>query len=268
MIFINLLPDIKVEHLKMLRLRRVLVSVAIIVFAVCAALCTLVYVIAATRLDTMKKYQTSNDEKVNAALVQEDVAKILNLKYKVDIVKALHDYKTDPERLFVGPKYLEKILPEESSIYDKVDFNFVNNEFTITGFTEDYDTTRDLEKTIQYAGYENCTQDNYYSRLYLFKIDSSEPVGYKESSDETGLGSYTATGQFATALFDSQRAQKDLALVIPNIIASDDHIIQPEAVCYDNLDNLVPQGAEGWRPLAPTTGSPDGETEGKTEEED
>ena len=249
MIFINLLPDIKLEHLKMLRLRRVLVSLAIFVFVICAAICTFAYMLSERSLTVMEEKHEKNAQKTSSTIIKEDVAKILSLKYKVDIVKVLHDHKTDPERLFFGPEYLNKLVPEETSDYDNITINLVENTFVLSGATQTSKTAQTLEATIKYAGFENCTKANFYTRDYLFFIDSKAPLEFNASNDEIdALGTYSVSGKFASTLFDSQKAQDDLSLVIPTIIASGEFLTQPQAVCYANLDELVWDAKEGGRP--------------------
>ena len=244
MIFINLLPDIKIEHLKMLRLRRTLVSLAIIVFAVCTALCVVFFFLARNSEQAVADTENASDKLLTDNVVAEDITKLLNLKYRVDIVKMLHEYKTDPERLLVDIAYLEQLIPEDSN-YTEIDFDFVKKTFFIEGATKDIDTAAKLEKTIQYAGYEACKPENAEDRYYLFYIDPESPLKYDDNPDDNEAeGSYEVGGMFAGILFDS-RIEKPKPIVIPPQYVDQATVVQPGALCLDNLKLLGEKNDQG-----------------------
>ena len=168
MIFINLLPDIKLEYQRMVRVRRILVSLSIIIFALCVALCVIVYTLAQQSQVNLEDAEEDNDKYVTDNIIQDEVAKILNLRYRVDIIRVLHEYKTEPERLFLRTNYIDKLIPPSKASYSQVSFSFEDNTFSIEGSIADNETASTVAKIIDYIGFDDCKPGNLQTRRYAF----------------------------------------------------------------------------------------------------
>lgn len=239
MIFVNLLPDIKQAALRMIALRRTLVSLSIIIFAVCVSLCVVLAMIAHGKEKTLKDAAAKNEEKSEDIFEEHpDLWRILDLKYKVEIVSVLHEYKTEPERLFVRSDreaFLDTLVPDPSFV-SEASFNFDESSFTLSGHTTDLRTAEILEKTIQYAGFEDCTLTNKATRRYPFQLTA--PLGFNEPSQSSEQATYDVSGRFAGKLFDSQVSEKKLDIKIPRGDADNPSVVQPGARCFADLTQL------------------------------
>ena len=255
MIFINLLPDIKLEFVRGQRVMRLLVLLAVILITCCVVVGSLFYYIvniqqpatikdiegakpeaAATTTDddatddaatdaaaatdqttevavpnTAQADPSSNLGQIAAIQSRKDIRKILTIQNQLRTLPSLHAQKTRPDRLFVDNvaddvAYLPLLIPEGSGgKIQSVTFDFVQNTFTITGTvagTENNASVNALkiEATVEYMGYEPCTEDNRESRIYPFRTSGDVlPGSLGEEEEEVA---FTLNGVFSPELFD------------------------------------------------------------------
>ena len=233
MIFVNLLPDVKLQFLKARRYRRILVSVAFITVPSCVVLCALLYFWYWHNPSKIDQLIKSNNQLIETDFNEQRIADMLNSKARIEHLTRLHRNKTNPENLVAGPNYLGTLIPSTSD-YEIVSFDFVENTFVLNGKTDDLGSAEALRETINFIGYEECREDNRYKRLYPFRYDDFPAP--ESSIYTTDRLSYIVSGRFAAKLFDSQ--VKNDSLVVPQIDVNLGSRAQENFFCYRNPNQL------------------------------
>lgn len=258
MIFINLLPDVKIEYIRALRIKRLLVLMSVILITCCLLISSIMYFItgyqqkaAISEIEGVPSNKADNIEATgNKKLIEEIQAKkgtdfILTLQDKLVILPKLHDNKTAVDRLFDNDKrndlaYLNTLI-DSDSVVESLSFDFVNNTFTLTGKTVDSASASVARDTIEFIGFEECRggdekNSNYNTRIYPFRVTTFNTANIAEGNEAQYKNSFTASGRFAPELFERSFDEDDLELIVPNAVTSTDEIPQPEAKCNPNPD--------------------------------
>lgn len=295
MIFVNLLPDIKVEYIRSLRIKRLLVLLSVILITCCIIINSVLYfvteiqqpaairekegyeegaetkVVADPAAETDEENQTTADPPAegeeatsentstpatgtpkeikpansNEAIIQkienaEGIQNILTIQSKLDTLPSLREDKIAADRLFADEKaaddlaYLDVLVPAQDEIntIESINFDFVMNSFTITGETKDAKSAVVLFKSIQYAGFKECTLDTIGTRIYPFRVDESTVKSQSSTGNDDPIP-YSISGTFSNKLFDDQVDEKYLPLVVPEEFVANPDIFQPDHRCGD-----------------------------------
>lgn len=263
MIFVNLLPDIKLQFLRARRYRRILVSIAFITIPACLVLCALLAFWAWHNPSKIDALEEENQAIVNESFNEEEIRQILTLQSQVESLEVLHEGKTNPENLVSGPNYLESLIPFDSS-YESVVFDFANGTFEITGKTDSLISAQRLRETIELVGYVDCfsgdhPEANRDTRLYPFRVDSF-PTPQVLPGVEDRLP-FTVTGRFARPLFDSQEPARKL--FVPSLIVNPDIIYENQYRCHEDPASLewTDRGGDPQQTAAPAAAPEEGSEE-------
>ena len=269
MIFINLLPDIKLEYARALRIKRLLVLMSAILITCCIVIVSALFFYAEIQqprqiariegTDTGKKDPETGEtiyspaDSNNAILTEikrnREISRILTIQNQLNTLPDLREDRIAVDRLFKSAgagdddlAYLESLIPSESRFTEDAPvevatFDFEANTFTLTGKTDSSLSALQLEGVIEYIGVkEDCESDNIFTRIYPFRLDSdiNIPPGSTETTgenDEPERLSYQLSGIFSEDLFDPGIAADELTLVVPEFNVGNDNIPQPDAKC-------------------------------------
>lgn len=225
MLFINLLPDIKIEFIKIQRLRRALTALALIIVPCCIAVCGwLYYQVSITNPRQLEDVIKTNNQlagtiletriaipgvQVNGVETPDEIGleEVLTIKRQLEALKPLHDNKIEIERLFNFSElnYLDKFM-YGNTYYTSLAFNFKENTFIIEGIAENSSAAERLKRAMQYVGFDDCTESNLDTRLYPITVKNfSRPARTTKEDPEIN---FTIAGTFDPILFESKEAKR------------------------------------------------------------
>ncbi|MYB40274.1 hypothetical protein F4X86_03370 [Candidatus Saccharibacteria bacterium] len=300
MIFINLLPDIKLEYARALRIKRLLVLMSAVLITCCIIVVSALFFYAeiqqprqiariegtptgATDPETGEPIYSPADSN-NAILTEikrnREISRILTIQNQLNTLPGLREDRTAVDRLFRSANgdvddlaYLESLIPEKSRFtgeapVEMATFDFEANTFTLSGKTDDSQSALELEGTIEYIGVkDDCETENIFTRIYPFRLDSdidippgSTPTG---ENDEPERISYQLSGIFSADLFDPAVKEDELKLVVPAFNVGNDNIPQPDAKCSlpESNDQRLNPVSGNAAPASEDAAAPDGNQE-------
>ena len=254
MIFINLLPDIKLEYVRSLRIKRLLVLLSAILITCCIIISSVLFFVTSIQqpvaikniegvegVKTADNEDPSNKELIAEIKAQEDIQDILTIQNQLKTFPDLRKDRIAANRLFEDGgtddlAYLDVLIPkdkdatEDVNTLESVNFDFVANTFTISGKTADEKSAKVIHETIRFIGIEECRLDNLDTRIYPFRVgaDINTPPASSENNDPIP---FSIMGIFSAKLFDDQFIEKDLALVVPDELVGKARIFQPDHNC-------------------------------------
>ncbi len=223
MIQFNLLPDVKLEHIKARRTKRFVILFSScatgVLLAVVILLFTAVNVFQKTHLNDLntdiKKY-TSELENT------PDITKVLTVQNQLNNIPALHDTKPVASRLF---PYLTQITPDKLSVAS-VDISFETQTISIKGAADAISTINKFADTLKFTKYTasiDLVETKAFSNVVLSSFGKAE----------TGA-TYSIDFKFDPTIFDSLR---EIKLVVPNIVTTRSETEKP-------TDLFQPSGSE------------------------
>lgn len=232
MIQFNLLPDVKLQYLKVRRTQRLVVSISTLLIA--ASL--LVFVLLISTVDVFQKKNLNDlnhDIKTYTSQLQNtpNLNKILTVQNQLQVLTSLHDQKPAASRLF---GYLKQLTPSAATI-SQLDVGFIQdattdqtdtqsgpNTVSITGAANSLDVVNKFADTLKYTTYKKAdgSSASAFSAVVLSQFSRS-------SSGAT----YTITANFDPAIFDSTN---NASLTVPNIISTRSVAEQPTDLFQNN----------------------------------
>ena len=253
MIFINLLPDIKLEYVRSLRIKRLLVLLSAILITCCIIISSVLFFVTSIQqpvtikniegvegVKTADNEDPSNKELIAEIKAREDIQDILTIQNQLKTFPDLRKDRIAVDRLFEDGgtndlAYLDVLIPkdasgEEVNTLKSIEFDFIANTFTIAGKTADEKSAKVIHETIRFIGVEECRLDNLDTRIYPFKpgADINTPPASSENDDPIP---FSIVGTFSAKLFDDQFNEKALVLVIPDEFVGKARIFQPDHNC-------------------------------------
>lgn len=215
---LNLLPDVKLEYIKSQRLRRLVLSVAVLV-----SLAAIVLLILLLGVDGLQKKHLSDlNRDINSETSQlqnkPNINQILTVQNQLQSLTALHASKPAASRLF---DYLNEVTPAQVSI-DNFSIDFTQQTATITGTADALSSINKYVDTLKDTTYSSNTQSGNkpaFSNVVLsaFSLNNG-------SKDSTQAASYTVTLSYDKNIFD---ITQKVTLTVPNLIATRSGSQQP-----------------------------------------
>lgn len=169
MIQFNLLPDVKLEYLKAERMRRLVISVSVLVTA--AALILMALLLSVTALQRKHLHDLNNDVTTLTKKIggRSDLNKILTVQNQLSSLTDLHAAKPAASRL---TDFLSQITPNQASINTlNVDFN--QHQITITGTADSLATVNQYVDTLKFTTYGAVTPLSTDSSITCQNVGSS-----------------------------------------------------------------------------------------------
>lgn len=219
MIQLNLLPDVKLQYLKVRRMQRLVVSVSMLL--IIASL--FIFVLLIGTVDVFQKKSLSDlnhDISTYKSQLQNtpNLNKILTVQNQLQVLTSLHDQKPAATRLF---GYLQQLTPADASI-SQFNIDYTQNTVSITGDANSLDVVNAFTDTLKFTTYKKSdgTSANAFSAVVLSQFS-------RNSSGAT----YTITANFDPAIFDSAN---NVTLTVPNIISTRSIVEQPTDLFQSN----------------------------------
>jgi hypothetical protein len=199
MMQLNLLPDVKLEYLKVRRTQRLTVTICMIL--IIASLAILVLLIGTVDV-VQKKSLRDLDKDVSKYTTQlqntPNLDKILTVQNQLQALTQLHDQKPAVTRLFT---YLTQLTPTAAHI-SQLNVDFTNDTISINGSADAANVVNTFADTLKFATYSvSGSSKNAFSDVVISQYN-------RNSAGAT----YTITASFDPAIFDGTNNVKSLTL--------------------------------------------------------
>ncbi|HEY1835613.1 MAG TPA: hypothetical protein VGG13_02205 [Candidatus Saccharimonadales bacterium] len=233
MIQFNLLPDVKLQYLKVRRTQRLVVSASTLL--ILASLFVFVLLIGTVDVFQKKNLNDLNHDISNYTSQLQNTPnlnKILTVQNQLQVLTSLHNQKPAASRLF---GYIKQLTPAnatisqlnigfaQSSAADQTDDSQSGpNTISITGAANSLDVVNKFADTLKYTTYKKVdgSSANAFSAVVLSQFSLS-----------TSGATYTITANFDPAIFDSAN---NTSLTVPNIISTRSVTEQPTDLFKNN----------------------------------
>lgn len=232
MIQFNLLPDVKLDYIKVRRTKRAVISVAVlcagVAIAITASLFVGVRIINQRKLNSLSEKITQKSKDLQN---KPNLNKILTVQNQILSLNSqggktgLHDSKPVTSRLF---SYLPKVTPNKLSI-SKLSMDFDQQTMEITGAADSIRTINKFVDTLKFTNYINKKEEKPTSKN-AFTASSVVLKSFGFNNNEGDLNqkvSYEVSLKFDPAIFD---AKQDVALKVPSIISTRSVTQRPEVL--------------------------------------
>ncbi len=223
MIQLNLLPDIKQEFIKARRMKRLVMSVSVLL----AATSFIIFVVLILTVKVVQRNDISNidkDIKKQSAQLKgtTNLSQILTVQNQLNSLPSLNSQKPATSRLFV---FIKQLTPNNVNI-TSLDINYTLFTVTFTGTADSADTINTFVDTLKFTTYDIVASDSSKSSAKAF---SSVVL---TSFDRTKTqATYTISFTFDPLIFDNTNTT---TLVVPNIISTRSEVDKPKALFQGN----------------------------------
>jgi uncharacterized protein YoxC len=206
MIQFNLLPNVKMQYLKVRRTKRIVIGVSLLAMAV--AIVVMLVLVSVVELAQKKHLSDLNNDiqKYSQQLKSTPhLNKTLTVQNQLKSLPDLHSQKPAATRLF---GYLNKITPAAASISQlKVDFE--KHTFSISGNAHSLDSVNTFADILKNAKFQETGKNaNSPSKQAAFS-----KVVLSQFSRSTSGATYTITCDFEPDIFDNS---KQIKLQVPD----------------------------------------------------
>jgi len=230
MITLNLLPDIKKEHVKAQRFKRLIMLTSLAVSAVCILLVVLLFML----VNVAQRYhinRLTDDIEEHTQSLQEikDLDKILTIQNQLNMLPQLHDQKPIVSRLF---QYLTVITPVEISLGQlRVGLTEGGNNIAFTGTGTDYRAVNKFVDTLKNAEFTyKEVVDGQAVAQPAKKVFSSvvvESVGTNPNRPDGGVG-FSIKAVFDLLILDNTK--EEVTVTVPNITSTQSILERPSPI--------------------------------------
>lgn len=247
MIQINLLPDIKRQHLRAQRTRNIVIAISMLLSAIAVGVVVVMYLgLGATKVITSTTIQ-SNKDLYKEISETDDINKLVTIQNQLTKIENLQNNRSVNSRMFA---VLEAIAPKAPA---KVSFTSVTispseSLMTIQAITTTgYETVESMKKKIAAAKmtyYQNAKDSGEKQETMLIqeqtKVAVSE-VGYGENDKKETTVSFTMSFKYADGLFNN--TTKDIAISLPegDVDVTDSKRRLPESLFTNKKDEKKEQ---------------------------
>jgi hypothetical protein len=204
MIQFNLLPDVKLEFMKAQRMRRLFLSVAVLVSAV--SLLVLGLLIGANQLG--KKHLADLSKKLQD---EPKLNNILTVQNQLHSLTDLHGKKPALSRLF---DYLNRLTPAAISISNYTS-DTAANTITISGTADALSTVNQYVDTLKFTTY-SLVGANSSTKTPAFKAIVLSSFGLSSAGNQ-GAASFSISFSYDPVIFD---ITKTSVLNIPSLVST------------------------------------------------
>lgn len=215
----NLLPDIKMEYLRAERIRRIVISVSVILSV--ASLLLVGFLFSLTRLQKISINSLATDISKQGGLMsnQTNLNDILTIQNQINTLTTLHQQEPAVANL---AGYLNELIPVKANISSlTADFNA--NTIVLTGNADSLATINQLVDSLKFATYSvqgSAGTKNAFSSVVL------------SSFGITSQGaSYTINFNFDPTLFNITDKVK---LIVPSKVTTRSQLDQPTILFKPN----------------------------------
>lgn len=211
MIQINLLPDVKMQYLKVRRTQRLVISISTLLIV--ASL--FIFILLIGTVDVFQK-KTLSDLNDNISTYEHQLQntpnlnRILTVQNQLQVLTSLHNNKPAASRLF---GFLQQLTPSSVTI-SQFNIDYTQNTISITGNADSLDTVNSFTDTLKFTTYKkDGAKTNAFNSVVLSQFSRS-----------TSGATYTITANFDPNIFNSAN---NVTLTVPNIISTRSVLEQP-----------------------------------------
>lgn len=225
---INLLPDIKVASLKSQRQRTLIVTIAVVVTIVSAAM----FLIMLFTVGVVQNKQISNAKETISKHKKEldsiaDLNRMITIQSQLDSLVTLHQQKHISSRLFT---YLPEVTPTNVHI-GQISIDFTANTMQVAGTAASQQATNTFIDTLKFTTFK------------VGETDESKPafpsvVESSFSTDAAVGATYSLSITFDPALFSNDLEAKTPALVVPQLTTTHSLLNDPSNSLFDGQNQL------------------------------
>lgn len=213
MIQFNLLPDVKLEHIKAMRRKRVVTVVASSLMAASLTLMVLLFMVVNV---VQKKHINNLTADINKSVKNlqgtEDLNKILTIQNQLTKLPELHNQKPVASRLFA---YITSITPIEVSV-SKFDIDFTAMTITMSGSANNLTSVNKFVDTLKFTNY-NLLDEQGQPVAGQAETRAFSKVVLSSFGRTEADASYTVNFSYDPVIFDSSKTVK---LAVPNTITT------------------------------------------------
>ena len=218
MVEFNLLPDVKIQYLNARRLKRIVMSVSVIVGSVSLFIFILlvlfVDVAQKARINDLSNSITSSVGQIKG---NTNLDKILTIQNQLQSLPNIETQTPITTRIFT---YISQLTPSKATI-SSLNFDLGQNTATISGGADSINTVNQFVDTLKFTNYKDGTStgNQAFSTVVLssFSIATSSSSGSNQSQ-------YSISFNFDPKLFEST---ENVSLVIPQITTTRSITSQP-----------------------------------------
>lgn len=150
MIQFNLLPDVKLAYIKAQRIKKLTISISLLVSGVMLGIFVILFLIVNV---VQKQYMSSlnADIKESTARIQKtpDLSKVLTVQNQLATLPGLHSQKPSASRLY---DYLSQVTPSNVTLSD-VTVDFSTNTMKLSGEGPSLDAVNTFVDTLKFTSY-------------------------------------------------------------------------------------------------------------------
>lgn len=229
MIQFNLLPNVKVEFIKVRRMKRlVLMSATGVIGVSLGIVVILVVVVFFWQNTSLKNLDKSIKSYAGDLKSQTDIDKVLTVQNQLSSIDSLHSQKPEVARVF---GYLTQITPSKITVAT-MSVDFVTPNISVTGQAPSLEEVNKYVDTIKFTTVGNSDSTTAVaSGTKAF----SQVVLSAYSLDSKGA-SFTITLTYDPLIFDS--SETNLKLTVPQITSTRSATEQPADLFKENVTPL------------------------------
>lgn len=235
MIQFNLLPDVKLEYIRTNRVKRLVITVALLVtglaLAVTGFLAFNVYGLQRGHIDNLTGDIQDSTESIKSI---DQIDRMLTVQNQLNTITGLHDDKPVASRLF---PFMSSITPTEVNI-SELEISFENETMIITGEADSLESVNVFVDTLKFIVYSQTDPDSDDDQDSGDIQEEQEAetedldrafVGVELSDfDRTSEGaSFIVTATYVPQIFSSEA---DVALIVRNTITTRSEQESPDAL--------------------------------------
>lgn len=216
MIQFNLLPDVKLAYIKAQRVKKLTISISVLVSSVMFAIFVVLFLIVNV---VQKQYMSSLNADIKASTTKirktPDLSKVLTVQNQLATLPGLHSQKPSASRLY---DYLSQVTPSNVTLSD-VTVDFAAGTMKLSGEGPSLDAINTFVDTLKFTTYttdKDSTQKKPFSDVVLASF-SRKPT----------TATYDITVTYDKTIFDITSNAK---LTVPTKVTTRSVTEQPTAL--------------------------------------
>ncbi|MDQ3123601.1 MAG: hypothetical protein M3Q14_02875 [bacterium] len=220
MIQFNLLPDVKVEFIKTLKLKRTVMAVSIIAVATAIGLLLLMFSLTAVQ----KRHVSNLDGDISRLKSElestEDLTRILSVQNQLNALPTLYNGQPAVDRL---PGYIDQTTPSGIGITEmSVDYSLSTVE--IIGDADNLKTLNGFVDTLRYTTFKDTT-DSSLEIEGQAAPSAFGAINLVQFGRDSEKATFTLTFSFDPVIFDVTR---NISLTVPSIVTTRADVPSPD----------------------------------------
>lgn len=208
MVQFNLLPDVKMQYVKVQRTQNLIVSISILVAAASLGIFILTFFTA----NVVQKKQLSDASKDVAKYTKElrskpNVERIVTVQNQLKALVPLHQQKHITSRLF---SYLPALTPVTVQVTD-LSIDFTTNTILISGTSNSQQSINTFIDSMKFTTYK-IGKDGEPQKAFSNVLETSFTL-----DENGGKADFTISTQFAPDLFSNNLGGEQPILIVPKL---------------------------------------------------